>query len=239
MTCLLNPNCSKLGRFVKIQVTTPPKTNMDTQNPKIVINQRRYIVETIIFGIYVPFRGGHMYLPRKIFLSFQKLLHLVVSFKDPRIKTATFNKTVPGTSSKSTKFRVRLDDVNRASTPCGRMFSNMTKMSVDQPGARYQSYIPGTQMALDLVAKGLVLRGLASKIEVIWVLGIYIYIHRYIYIYIYIHISILVTSFLGIRSIPSDIMGQLCNEPLDSIRILPATHKTPRSTLKQGQWWII
>ena len=35
-------------------------------------------------------------------------------------------------------------------------------------------YIPGTQMTLVLVGKGHVLGGLPSKIEVIWVLGIYV-----------------------------------------------------------------
>jgi len=34
--------------------------------------------------------------------------------------------------------------------------------------------MPGTQMTLVWVGKGLVLRGLASKIEVIWVLGAFI-----------------------------------------------------------------
>ena len=39
--------------------------------------------------------------------------------------------------------------------------------------------IPGTQMTLVLVGKGLVLRGLPSIIEVIWVLNIYNYIWIY------------------------------------------------------------
>ena len=42
-------------------------------------------------------------------------------------------------------------------------------------------YIPRTQMTPVLVRKNLVLRGLPSKIEVSWVLGVYIY--NYIYIY--------------------------------------------------------
>ena len=36
-------------------------------------------------------------------------------------------------------------------------------------------HIPGTQMTLVLIGKGLVLEGWPSKIEVIWVPGIYIY----------------------------------------------------------------
>ena len=40
-----------------------------------------------------------------------------------------------------------------------------------------QVYIPRTQMTLVLVRKGLVLRGWPSKIEVSWVLGVYIYLH--------------------------------------------------------------
>ena len=39
--------------------------------------------------------------------------------------------------------------------------------------------IPGTQMTLVLVGKGLVLRGSPSIIEVIWVLNIYIYMDIY------------------------------------------------------------
>ena len=38
-------------------------------------------------------------------------------------------------------------------------------------------YIPGTQMTLVLVGKGHVLGGLPSKIEVIWVLGIYVCVY--------------------------------------------------------------
>ena len=34
---------------------TPPKTIMDTQNDAMF--ERRYIFQTIIFGIYVKFRG--------------------------------------------------------------------------------------------------------------------------------------------------------------------------------------
>ena len=38
-------------------MATPPKTNMDTGIPKIAMFQLRYIFQTVIFGIYVSFRG--------------------------------------------------------------------------------------------------------------------------------------------------------------------------------------
>ena len=46
----------------------------------------------------------------------------------------------------------------------------------------YKIYIPRTQMSLVLIGKGLVLwGGWHSKIEVIWVLGMYIYIYIFVY----------------------------------------------------------
>ena len=47
----------------------------------------------------------------------------------------------------------------------------------------YHTYIPRTEMTLVLLGKGLVLKGWPSKIEVNWVLGVYIYIYIYLAIF--------------------------------------------------------
>ena len=66
-----------------------------------------------------------------------------------------------------------------------------------------QVYIPRTQMTLVLVRKGLVLRGWPSKIEVSWVLGVYIFTYRYHRHESPKHICILPTNVVVFQALPS------------------------------------
>ena len=66
-------------------------------------------------------------------------------------------------------------------------------------------YIPRTQMTIILIGKGLVLGGWPSKIEVIWVPGIYIYMYT-----LYHDMKTIATVFWGVQGHPSKLFQQPC-----------------------------